>query len=140
MGIVAEVALHKLPRPAHMLTIDLRIGGQPTARLRRQLTRNLAAFAPDAALELLAGEPPSVLQAALLAKTGQRQEAIAALSSGSASATGPGAQVNEADALLLKANLLDMGPADTLAALNHYLARFQLAPVAVAQAGAIPCP
>jgi hypothetical protein len=114
--------------------------GDPSPRLRRQLAQSLGAFAPAAAMELLAGEPPSVLQAALLEKTGRRQEAIAALSSCISSAAEPGANASDADALLLRAKLLETTPAESLATLNRYLARFQLEPLAVAQAGAMPCP
>lgn len=114
--------------------------GNPLPRLRHELAQSLAAFAPAAALELLTGQPPSVLQAALLEKTGQQQEAIAALECGGGSADGPKAHANAADTLLLRANLLEMGPTETLAALNSYLARFGLEPVTVAPAGAMPCP
>lgn len=128
MALAVSAAACGQPALMHQAIAALQ-AGNPTPRLRRQLAQSLAAFAPATALELLASEPPSVLQAALLEKTGQRQEATTALGS-----------CGDTDALLLRANLLEMGPTETLAALNRYLARFQLEPVTVAQACARPCP
>lgn len=98
--------------------------------LRRNLATSLAAFAPAAALELLAEDAPSLLQVALLEKNGHRQEALSALK-----ATEP-----YPDAILLRAKLQATTAGETLTALNHYLDRFQLEPVETVRAGARPCP
>lgn len=109
----------------------------PSPRLRRTLARGLAAFAPAAALNVLAEQPPSVLQAALLEKTGQREEAIACLDQSRAVEAEASDDLN---AILLQANLQATTAEAKLTALNHYLTRFQLEPVGVNQAGAMPCP
>lgn len=112
--------------------------GPLSQRERHTMARRLAAFAPEAALRSLEGQTPSVLQAALLEKTGQQEEAMSILK-GFTSENRQG-RGNAAEAILLSANLhLHTGGAK-LAAVNRYLKRYGLEPVHTDKPGDMPCP